>query len=93
MIGLAPEGRDVAGEFGELPSGVGTFIALLVRAGLPVLPVGVGEREGRLCVSFGPLFEPVIPRERGLRDAAVAEQVAGAIARQLDGRRDGQQIE
>jgi 1-acyl-sn-glycerol-3-phosphate acyltransferase len=60
MIGLAPEGRDVPGEFGAprrcghrsvgtLPSGAGAFVALLVnahpvRGGLPVLPAGIGER-------------------------------------------------
>jgi 1-acyl-sn-glycerol-3-phosphate acyltransferase len=43
MIGLAPEGRDVPGAFGPLPKGAGTFIGLLVGAGLPVLPAGVGE--------------------------------------------------
>ena len=84
MVGLAPEGRDVAGGFGELPEGVGTFVALLVQAGLPVLPAGVGERDGRLCVSFGPLFVPEIPAERGQRDRRVAKQIAEAIRRQLE---------
>ena len=69
--------------FGEMPAGVGTFIALLAQAGLPMLPVGVGEREGRLCVSFGPLFEPDTSTERERRDEVVAEQVRSAIARQL----------
>jgi 1-acyl-sn-glycerol-3-phosphate acyltransferase len=98
MVGLAPEGRDVEGRFGDLPAdnlsvgnlpasnlpaGAGAFIALLVRAGLPVLPVGFGERGRQLCVSFGPLFEPEIPVGRELRDAVVAEQVASAIGLQL----------
>jgi hypothetical protein len=84
MVGLAPEGRDVEGGFGELPTGAGDFLALLVRAGLPVLPVAVGEREGRLCVSFGPLFKPEIPATRAARDETVARQVASAIGTQLD---------
>ena len=82
MIGLAPEGRDVEA-FGAMPPGVGTFVGLLVQAGLPVLPVGVGECEGRLCVSFGPLFEPELPKERERRDGAVSEQVARAISAQM----------
>jgi hypothetical protein len=68
-----------------MPPGVGSFIALLVQAGLPVLPVGVGEVDGRLCVSFGPLLAPEIPADRGQRDRAVADQVAQAIMQQLRG--------
>jgi len=80
MVGLAPEGQDMPGRLGQPPTGAGTFIALLVGAGLPV---GVAEHRGRLRVSFGPLFEPAIPRDRAKRDAAVAGQVTAAIARQL----------
>jgi hypothetical protein len=83
MVGLAPEGQDVSGGLGQPPKGAGEFIALLVRAGLPVLPVGVAELEGRLRVSFGPLFLPELPPDRGGRDRAVARQVMAAIARQL----------
>jgi hypothetical protein len=89
MIGLAPEGRDVPEGFdaprfvGTLPDGAGAFLALLVQAGLPVLPVWVGERAGGLCVSFGSPFEPDIPPERGVRDLVVGCQVMSAIARQL----------
>ena len=83
MIGLAPEGRDFAQGLGQPPDGAGDFIALLVRAGLPVLPVGVTETEGRLRVSFGGLFAPEIPLARAGRDRAVAQQVMTAIAQQL----------
>jgi 1-acyl-sn-glycerol-3-phosphate acyltransferase len=83
MIGLAPEGQDVAERLGQPPPGAGSFIALLVRTGLPVLPVGVGERDGRLTVSFGPRFTPSIPPRRADRDAAVAQQAMEAIARQV----------
>jgi 1-acyl-sn-glycerol-3-phosphate acyltransferase len=83
-IGLAPEGRDTSGGLGEPPEGVGRFIAMLVGAGLIVLPVGVSETAGRLRVSFGPAFVPDIPSERGEQDRVVTQQVMNAIARQLD---------
>ena len=84
MVGLSPEGQDVRdAHLGEPPAGVGEFVALLVRAGLPVLPVGVAEREGRLRLSFGPTFVPDIPAGRGERDRVVARQVMEAIGRQL----------
>jgi 1-acyl-sn-glycerol-3-phosphate acyltransferase len=79
MIGLAPEGQDMPGAFGQLPPGAGAFVALLVEAGLPVLPVGVGERAGELYVSFGPPFTPHIPAERARRDPVVAQQIVSAI--------------
>ena len=82
-IGLAPEGMDTPGGLGDPPGGVGRFLALLVDAGLAVLPVGVSEWGGRLRVSFGPVFVPQIPLARKERDRAVARQVMKAIARQL----------
>jgi hypothetical protein len=83
MVGLAPEGRDVPEGLGSPPAGAGEFIALLVNAGLPVLPVGVAEVERRLRVSFGPLFVPEIPPHRAARDRPVARQVMAAIQWQL----------
>lgn len=83
MLGLAPEGRDTPGLLGAPPPGAGTFVALLVAAGLPVLPVGVAEADGRLRVSFGAPFVPEIPRSRAARDRATIDQVMAAIARQL----------
>jgi len=85
MVGLAPEGRDFPGGLGQPPEGAGEFIALLVRAGLPILPVGVSEPEGRLRVSFGSLFVPDISPERTRRDRAVSRQVMAAVALQLPG--------
>lgn len=85
MIGLAPEGRDVPGGLGPPPPSAGRFLALLVAAGLPILPVGVTERAGRLVLSFGSPFVPQIPPGREARDSAVALQVMDAIARQLAG--------
>jgi 1-acyl-sn-glycerol-3-phosphate acyltransferase len=83
MIGLAPEGQDNPEGLDHLPSGVGRFIALLVQAGLPVLPSGVAEQDGRLQVSFGPVFTPQIPSRKSLQDDQVAPQVMAAIARQI----------
>jgi 1-acyl-sn-glycerol-3-phosphate acyltransferase len=83
MIGLAPEGMDTPGSLGEPPAGAGRFVALLVEAGLPVLPVGVTEAEGRLRASFGPVFVPQVPPDRAERDRAVTQQVMGAIGRQV----------
>jgi 1-acyl-sn-glycerol-3-phosphate acyltransferase len=81
MVGLAPEGQDISGGgLGMPPAGVGRFIALLAGAGLPVLPVGVTEAGGRLCLSFGPPFVPDVPSGRSERDRAVARQVMDAIA-------------
>jgi hypothetical protein len=82
-IGLAPEGRDTAGGLEEPPEGAGRFIAMLIGAGLVLLPVGVTERAGRLCLSFGPTFAPAIPSGRGEQDRIVTQQVMDAIARQL----------
>ena len=81
MMGLAPEGQDVEGGLGEPPENAGRFIALLVEAGLPILPVGVVEGEGRMRVAFGELFWPKIPAGMGERDGAVAREVMGAIGR------------
>jgi hypothetical protein len=83
MIGLAPEGRDIPGKVGQLLRGVGDFIALLVRTGLPILPVGVTEQGGQLMVSFGKLFTPAIPSNREERDLVVAQQVMTSISDQL----------
>ena len=83
-IGLAPEGQDVGPGLGEPPDGAGLFIDLLVQTGLPVLPVGVSEQDGRLRLSFGPLYEPAaLPPGRWERDRVMSRQVMDAIARQL----------
>jgi hypothetical protein len=81
MLGLAPEGADTPGRLGVPPEGAGEFIALLVKEGFPVLPVGVQERAGSLTVSFGPPFAPDVSKGRDVRDRLVAGQVMEAIAR------------
>lgn len=83
LMGLAPEGQDFAGRLGQPPAGAGEFVALLVGAGMPLLPVGVAEVSGHLRISFGPLFAPHIPARRAERERSVAKQVMAAIARQL----------
>jgi len=94
MVGLAPEGQDLPSPvipaeagiqpaIGQPPKGAGLFLALLVQAGLPVLPVCVSEKGGGLRISFGPPFAPQVPQRRAERDQAVAQQVMQAIARQL----------
>ena len=83
MIGLTPEGQDNPGGFGHPPPGAGEFMALLVEAGLPILPAGNGQTDGHLRVRFGPVFAPHVPPRRENRDAVVADQVMGAIARCL----------
>ena len=84
LLGLAPEGADTPSTLGAPPDGAGRFIALLVEAGLPVLPVGVIESRGRLCVSFGAPFVPQIPPDRVRREQAVVAQVMAAIAEQVE---------
>jgi hypothetical protein len=84
MVGLSPEGQAVRDAHVEAPpAGVGEFLARLVQAGLPVLPVGVREAGGRLRVSFGPTLVPEIAAERRERDRVVARQVMEAIALEL----------
>jgi hypothetical protein len=84
IIALSPEGQDTTpGMLGEPPEGAGDFIALLVDTGMPILPVGICEVNGKLRVSFGPVFVPDIPPVRTRRDEVVTEQVMRAIARLL----------
>jgi 1-acyl-sn-glycerol-3-phosphate acyltransferase len=83
LLALAPEGQDTAGRLGQPPKGAGEFISLLVREGLPVLPVAIAEAAGKLHVSFGSVFVPEMPPRRAERDRAVIRQVMDSIAQQL----------
>lgn len=85
IIGLAPEGQDFDAGQDAYPAGVGEFIALLVNSGLQVLPVGVYESGGALHLSFGRVFQPVIPLEKASRDQEVSSQVRAAIQALLAG--------
>ena len=54
VIGLSPEGRDFpGGVLGQPPNGVGRFIYQLHKPHYAILPVGVYEEDGALCVHFG----------------------------------------
>jgi hypothetical protein len=62
MLGLAPEGQDDPDGYLRMPSpGVGRFGLLLASAGLSVVPVGVYESEGQLCLRFGPKYDLQVP--------------------------------
>ncbi|NIS78646.1 MAG: hypothetical protein GTO14_00070 [Anaerolineales bacterium] len=61
IIGLAPEGADSpTGELTSPPNGVGRFIALFAKRGLLLLPIGVFEDHGQLCLRIGRL-QPLPP--------------------------------
>lgn len=79
LMGLAPEGRDTPQTVGEAVPGAGDFIALLVGAGLMVLPVAASEPDGRLRLNFGAPFAPEIPRRRADRDRIVTAQVMDTL--------------
>jgi len=54
VLGLSPEGRDFpGGVLGQPPHGVGRFIYQLYQTGYVILPVGVYEENGVLCLRFG----------------------------------------
>lgn len=85
-IGMAPEGRDAPG--GVLqppPPGTGRFILQLANLGRGVLPVGVYESAGGLCLSFGQPYRLIVPQ--GLsskeRDALASQTVMSRIALQI----------
>ncbi|HEU0113228.1 MAG TPA: hypothetical protein VFQ80_01045 [Thermomicrobiales bacterium] len=77
-VGLHPEAGGTEALITP-PPGVGRFLADLDRRGVPCIPTGVGEQDGRLTVRFG----PALPAGRlaGLGDAAAADVVMQAIAR------------
>jgi hypothetical protein len=81
IIGLAPEGGDSPGG-SRLPSpGVGRFIVQLARIGFVILPAGIFESEGTLCLHFGPIY--MLPDVRGLNPAAFDRQAAEQVMRKI----------
>ena len=83
-IGLFPEavGR---GRLIQPPPGLGSFLLLLSSHGLPILPAGAFEEDGRLTVSFGPPFHIDVPRtaSRAEKERLAGQQVMVAIGRLL----------
>jgi len=83
-IGLFPEALGT-GQLIEPMPGVGSFLFSLSNRGIPILPVGIFEEEGRLIASFGPPFSIQVERsvEKGERDRLASQQVMVAIGRLL----------
>jgi hypothetical protein len=73
------------------PSGAGRFMLQLAGKGLKVIPVGVWEQDGSLCVNFGSAYTsavPVdIPADEKDREAAktVMEKIALLLPSHLRG--------
>jgi hypothetical protein len=96
VLAIAPEGGGDAAHPGCLvvpPPGAGRFLLLLARqtgaassdTNLPLLPVGVAERDGRLVATFGQPFSlllpPALPKAQA--DAWASRRVMLAIGRLL----------
>lgn len=83
-IGLFPEAVGT-GQLIEPMPGVGSFLLSLSNHGIPMLPVGIFEEEGRLIASFGLPFSIQVPRavEKGERQRLASQQVMVAIGRLL----------
>lgn len=83
IIGIAPEGESGDG-LREARLGSGSFLLLLSRGEIPLLPVGISEREGILTAAFGPPFvlaPPPLPLQGW--DAWARDRVMLGIARLL----------
>jgi hypothetical protein len=86
VIGLSPEGRDAEnGGLHDPPPGLGRFVQRLSHLGLPILPIGLWEQEGRLCLRFGPLYclPTVTGKTAEARDLEVSSLVMRKIAELL----------
>jgi len=83
LIVLAPEGMDSPPRGLMMPPpGVGRFIEKLAQLGLAILPVGVYEEDGVLCLNFGKpyVLEAFTSADRHARDREVARTVMQHIA-------------
>jgi hypothetical protein len=83
-LGLMPEAQG-KGVLIEAMPGVGLFLKVLSDHGLPILPVGLLERDGALTAVFGPPFRLELPATAGQEelDRLAREQVMVAIGRLL----------
>jgi 1-acyl-sn-glycerol-3-phosphate acyltransferase len=86
LIGVFPEGQDTPHSALMQPlHGVGTFLIMLTRNGLPILPVGLHERDGALVAAFGTPFTLNVPPglSREERDREACQQVMVAVGKLL----------
>lgn len=82
VLGLAPEGWDSPPHGVKLPPpGAGRFILQLNRMSLPILPSAIAEKDGRLIVKFGPLFD--LPPDLDLPASQVDETVRNFVRDRL----------
>jgi hypothetical protein len=83
-LGLMPEARG-KGMLVEATPGVGLFLKIISDRGLPILPVGLLERDGALTAVFGPTFSLKLPTTGGQEklDRLAREQTMVAIGRLL----------
>lgn len=84
ILGLFPEGTAAEG-LREARPGVGAFLLWLCEIGVPLVPVGLWEKEGTLTATFGPPFLIQVPEDlsKGDRDWVAREQAMVAIGRLL----------
>lgn len=83
VVGLTPEGQDEEQGILQMPPpGSGRFMLQLAKYGLEVVPAGIYEAAGSLCVHFGPHFylEPGSGMAADERDRQTSCQVMSAIA-------------
>jgi 1-acyl-sn-glycerol-3-phosphate acyltransferase len=83
-IGLFPEAFGTGRLIHPAP-GVGQFLLLLSKRGIPILPAGIFEEEGRLTAAFGPPFAIEMPSdvEKAESERRAGEQVMVSIGRLL----------
>jgi hypothetical protein len=82
-VGVLPEGT-ASIALCEARPGVGTFLHWLTRAGIPLVPVGIAERDGVLTATFGPPFQlPRVSGDKAAKDHALRDALMVEIARLL----------
>ncbi|MBI2910905.1 MAG: hypothetical protein HYY05_02095 [Chloroflexi bacterium] len=83
-LGYFPEG-DVSEALIEARPGSGTALLVLSRREVPLIPVAVHERQGRLTLTVGEPFRLAVPEglPRELQDEAARRHVMLAIGRML----------
>jgi hypothetical protein len=91
IIGMAPEGHDSPdGGLIVPPSGVGRFVCHLAKHGMHLLPMGVYEAGGKLCLHVGsPKKLPLLHGTPEERDRGMSDLLMHAIAECLPARLRG----